>query len=58
MVNAWALAASILDGTFDEDYPIMDKSKGRWSDEDKQLDWIEKSGGFEWTPGSPCPPNV
>ena len=23
MVNAWALAASILDGTFDEDYPIM-----------------------------------
>ena len=23
MVNAWSLAASILDGTFDEDYPIM-----------------------------------
>ncbi len=22
-MNAWALAASILDGTFDEDYPIM-----------------------------------
>ena len=22
MVNAWALAASILDGTFDEDYPV------------------------------------
>ena len=28
MVNAWSLAASILDGTFDEDYPIMtDKEK-------------------------------
>jgi len=28
MVNAWSLAASILDGTFDEDYPIMtDKTK-------------------------------
>ena len=23
MVNAWALAASVLDGTLDEDYPIM-----------------------------------
>ena len=25
---------------------------------DKDLDWIEKSGGFEWTPGSPWPPEV
>ena len=24
----------------------------------KDLDWIEKSGGFEWTPGSPWPPEV
>ena len=35
MVNAWSLAASILNGTLDEDYPIMDKSKGRWSEETK-----------------------
>ena len=34
MVNAWSLAASILNGTFEEDYPIMDKSKGRWNNED------------------------
>ena len=27
MVNAWSLAASILDGTFDEDYPIMTDTK-------------------------------
>tara|TARA_B100002019_G_scaffold134400_1_gene115650 strand:+ start:707 stop:1498 length:792 start_codon:yes stop_codon:yes gene_type:complete len=27
MVNAWSLAASILDGTFEEDYPIMKKEK-------------------------------
>ena len=27
MTNAWALAASILDGTLDEDYPIMNKEK-------------------------------
>jgi len=27
MVNAWSLAASILDGTFDKDYPIMTKKE-------------------------------
>ena len=25
---------------------------------DVNLDWIERSGGFEWTPGSPWPPEV
>ena len=24
MVNAWSLAASILRGTFEEDYPVME----------------------------------
>ena len=28
MVNAWSLAASILDGTFDKDYPIMTEITG------------------------------
>ena len=95
MVNAWSLAGSIMNGTFEEDYPLMDKEKyiyespdgGKtvtrrkinetkreviqgdyfeeipWSDVedkryDKDLDWIAKSGGFEWTPGSPWPPEV
>ena len=89
MVNAWSLAGSIMNGTFEEDYPLMDKKKyiyespdgGKtvtrrepfsskreviqgdyfkeipWSDvednRDSDLDWIAKSGGFEWTPGSP-----
>ena len=35
MVNAWSLAASILDGTFEEDYPLMSKSKKGWSEEDE-----------------------
>mgnify|MGYP003324077097 FL=1 len=35
MVNAWSLAASILDGTFEEDYPLMNKSKKGWSEEDE-----------------------
>ena len=25
---------------------------------DKDLEWIESAGGFEWTPGSPWPPAV
>ena len=25
---------------------------------DINLDWIEKRGGFEWTPGSPWPPEI
>ena len=89
MVNAWSLAGSIMNGTFEEDYPLMDKEKyiyespdgGKtvtrrkpfsdkreviqgdyfeeipWSNvedkRDKDLDWIEKSGGFEWTPPIP-----
>ena len=35
MVNAWSLLGSIVSGTFEEDYPILDKSKGRWSEEDE-----------------------
>ena len=89
MVNAWSLAASILNGTFDEDYPIVKKEVEhsdayydyKRNDPDAEnpftdpvdraraervvgggntadLEWIEKSGGFEWTPGSPWPPSV
>ena len=91
MTNAWSLAASILNGTFDEDYPIMKKKEVEHSDyyydynrndpdrenpftdpvdraraevviktpqeHQRDLDWIEKSGGYEWTPGSPWPPS-
>ena len=35
MVNAWSLLGSIVSGTFEEDYPILNKSKGRWSEEDE-----------------------
>ena len=38
MVNAWSLAASILNGTFDEDYPIVkkevDEKTGLWKEPD------------------------
>ena len=47
MVNAWSLAASILNGTFDEDYPIMkkkevDEKTGLW----KEPDPVEHSDAY------------
>ena len=31
MINAWALAYEVLEGTLNETYPIIKKSKGRKS---------------------------
>ena len=42
MVNAWSLAASILNGTFDKDYPIMKKKEIKGS-ESYESYWGEKS---------------
>ena len=36
MINAWSLAGSVMDGTLDEDYPIMSKCK---YEEDQHLSW-------------------
>ena len=59
MVNAWNLAWEALNGTMDKTYPIIDTNVGAGNTAfDTDLDWIEKSGGYEWTPGSPWPPNV
>ena len=38
MVNAWSLAASVLDGTLDEDYPIMNTKKSH--------SYYDKDGGL------------
>ena len=50
-MNAWSLLYDILNGTFDEEYPIVDNKET-----DPEMDRIERMGGFEWTPGSPWPP--
>ena len=54
MTNAWSLAASILNGTFDEEYPIV-KDDAYYERFQKE---IEENGGYEWTPGSPWPPQL
>ena len=100
IMNAWSLLYDILNGTFDEEYPIVDKKEvdektGLWKEPDPvehsdyyydynrndpnaenpftdpadreraknvignldhDLESIARSGGFEWTPGSPWPP--
>ena len=48
MVNSWSLAYEELYGDIDKEYPIINK----------ELKAIEEAGGFEWTPGSPWPPNL
>ena len=61
MVNAWSLAASILDGTFDEDYPVITPddevglstaSSSRWVDQ-LNLNNVEVT-----IDTSNCPPEI
>ena len=44
MVNAWSLAASILGGTFDEDYPVMKKKDEKF--EDDGLDGLDYESDY------------
>ena len=41
MVNAWSLAASLLDGTLDQDYPIMYGPE----DEENLVKWKKENPG-------------
>ena len=56
MVNSWSLLGSILNGTFDEDYPIVKKKSSKnvseATKEDYQDFWEED--GFSVT-GNPAP---
>ena len=54
MVNAWSLAYDTLNGTLDEEYPIV-KDDAYYERLQKE---IEENGGYEWTPGSPWPPQL
>ena len=66
MVNAWSLAWEELNGTMNETYPVNTGvgNTAAVNEEihtvslDTDLDAIAKSGGFEWTPGSPWPPKL
>ena len=52
MVNAWSLAASILGGTFEEDYPVMNKKEidektGLWKEPEPYHTYDEDGLDYE-----------
>jgi len=46
MVNAWSLAYDVLNGTLDENFPIMNNFKSA----EEGAEWVKKNGGYEYTP--------
>ncbi len=46
MINAWSLAYDVLNGTLDENFPIMNK----FSSAEEGAEWVKKNGGYEYTP--------
>ena len=62
MVNAWSLAASILDGTFDKDYPIMtdikiDTGVGNTATYTVSKDIEHSTSWYDYTRNDPDRPN-
>ena len=51
MVNAWSLAYSILNGTFDEDYPIMTDDNRITPQESDEYDPIERTNSQDLADG-------
>ena len=43
MVNAWSLAYDVLNGTLDENFPIMNNFKSA----EEGAEWVKKNGGLE-----------
>ena len=46
MINAWSLAVSVLDGTLDDDYPIMTDKIG--NEIDLNLDQLTNNGFWQY----------
>jgi len=46
MICSWSLAYDLLNGTFDEEYPIMNK----FTSAEEGAEWVKKNGGYEYTP--------
>jgi len=46
MINAWSLAHDVLNGTIDEEYPIMNN----FSSAEEGSEWVKQNGGYEYTP--------
>ncbi len=53
MICSWSLLHDVLNGTLDEEYPIMNNFKT--AEEGRK--WVEENGGFEYTPDPDDPRN-
>ncbi len=48
MICSWSLLYDELNGTLDEEYPIMNNFKNA----DEASQWVKENGGYEYTPES------
>mgnify|MGYP003125175386 FL=1 len=46
MICSWSLAYDVLNGTLDENFPIMNNFKSA----EEGAEWVKKNGGYEYTP--------
>ena len=46
MICSWSLAYDVLNGTLDENFPIMNNFKSS----EEGAEWVKKNGGYEYTP--------
>jgi len=46
MICSWSLAYDVLNGTLDENFPIMNNFKSA----EEGTEWVKKNGGYEYTP--------
>jgi len=53
MICSWSLLHDVLNGTLDDEYPIMNNFNS--SEEGKQ--WVAENGGYEYTPDPDDPKN-
>ena len=53
MICSWSLAYDVLNGTLDENFPIMNK----FSSAEEGAEWVKKNGGYEYTPDPDDPKN-
>ena len=53
MICSWSLLHDVLNGTLDDEYPIMNNFKSA----EEGAEWVKKNGGYEYTPTSDPDPD-
>ena len=53
MICSWSLLHDVLNGTLDEEYPIMNNFKSA----EEAAEWVNDNGGYEYTSNPDDPRN-